>query len=273
MGKINIFIVYTFLFVFTISCLEPSEDSLFIDGEQSLVIEGRITDCQPPYEVIVTKSVSGESLNNYEAVNNAQVKIINESTNTQELLSFEGNGIYVASNIIGKIGNSYRLEVDFEDLVYMSTENLTSSPNVKNVYITYLDDLQYGEGYFLYFNAIVSPDSIGYYKVEVHVNGTMLNDYKDLLIFEDRLYKPNQVLRLPFAFNLHDTVKMCVYSLSEEMYEYYMALNRQTTNLYSNIQPPVVNPANNLFPSVLGYFQASSVYKLDTIISKEIKDK
>ncbi len=266
MQRKNILIASVILFTLTIACLEPSEYSLFIDGEQTLVIEGRITDCSPPCKVLVTKSVGGEQFNNYEAVNNAQVKVVNESSNDEELLEFIGNGVYLSSTTNGEVGNLYRLEVDFDGAVYMSSEKITSKPKVGGVYITYLNDLQYGEGYYLYYNLFVNPDSVGYYKVEVTVNDSLYSGYKDLLVFEDRLYKENQSLKLPIAFNLHDTLKMCIYSLSENMYDYYMALSRQTTNLYSNIQPPVVNPSNNLSPSVLGYFQASSVYKLDTVI-------
>jgi len=260
-------IIYIAILTSVISgCLEPSEESLFQSGEQSLVIEGRITDVSAKHEVKVTKTVDGNSDENYEPVENATVNIVDESENHYETLNYVGDGVYQTSDLEGIIGHKYRLEVEYDSVVYTASEQITQTPNFKVAFYELGTTAPYNDGYYIYFLAKVNLDSIGYYKVEVTINDSLLNDYDDLIVFDDEFYKENQILLLPVAFKLYDTVHIQVFSLSNSMYEYYESLSKQTTNQYSNIQPPVVNPSNEYYPDVLGYFQASSVCQIDTVI-------
>lgn len=265
-----IHIVSIVALVATQSCLLPSNDYLFENMEQTIVIEGRITDCDTQQKIIVSKTVFGENSTDNQYINNAVVRIINEKNDNEELLEFIGNGQYVTENIIPQIGTDYRLEVEAEGGLYHATETFTNTPDISHVFSIYQNSLPYEAGEFLFFVFHKTLDSLAYYKVEVVINGEFQNSYYDLMVFDDRLFAENQLMMLPYALDVGDTASVSVYSLSENMYEYYLGLSKQTTNLYSNIQPPQVNPENNLSGGVLGYFQASSVYKMDTVIHDEV---
>lgn len=60
-------------------------------------------------------------------------------------------------------------------------------------------------------------------------------------------------------FETGDSVVLKVYSLSENVYEYFFGLSKQFNTNFSNIQPPLTNPDNNISPTALGCFQASPV--------------
>lgn len=253
------------------SCLLPSDDYLFENTEQSLVIEGRITDCGKPHEVIVSKSVYGENVTDNQFVNDAIVRVLNKHTDSIVEFEFAGNGTYINSTIVPMQDEVYSLEVEFDGGLYTANDSIGIAPPISYVYTKYEDIPPYGTGYFLYFHISKDPAVIRYYKIEMAVNDSLLNNYSDLNVFEDRFFASRQTIMLPYALQLEDSVSVCVFSISETIYQYYIALSQQTTNLYSNIQPPQTNPNNNLDPTVLGYFQTSLTYRIDTVIQALLK--
>lgn len=261
-----LFLLFTFY-----SCILPSEESLFEPGDQSLVIEGRITNSSDVLNhVVITKSVNGDSKHNFEPINNALVRIKNEETGIRETLEWYDNGKYILNSMIGNTENEYKLEVFYDGVLYESFEKMPTNPNISSVTISYQNRKPFDSGYYIYFKLGKRIDTIGYYKVDISINDSLLNGYSDFIVFEDRLFSKVQIYKVPKAFEINDKVKVCIYGLSESVYEYYMQLSKQTTNLFSNIQPPTTNPNNNVFPDVLGYFQASSVHIIDTVIEEPV---
>lgn len=262
------YIVFAAIAFLVQSCLLPSNDYLFENTTQSIVIEGRVTNSDTSQEVVVSKTVYGENILNNRYVNDAVVRITNETTSTVQELDFIGNGRYVTSGITPQIGATYKLEVEAEGGVYTATETITSAPKISHVFLFYQNNVQYEPGEYLFFVFQKSTDSLQYYKIEVKINDILQNTYADLMVLSNRLFSENQLLMLPYTLQEGDSVNVCIYSISESIYEYFLGLSKQTTNLYSNIQPPQVNPDNNFETDVLGYFQASSVFLLDTVIPK-----
>lgn len=250
----------------TQSCLLPSNEYLFENTEQTVVIEGRISNCDTLQQVLVSKTVFGENTTDNQFINDAVVRIVNENNNITEELDFVGSGKYVTSKIEPEMGAAYRLEVEVEGGVYVATESVTSKPDISHVFSIFQDEPPYEPGEYLFFVFGKQKDSLAFYKIEVEINNKLQNEYSDLMVLDNRLFSESQLLMLPYALYEGDTVNVCVYALSELMYEYYLGLSKQTTNLYSNIQPPQINPSNNFNNEVLGYFQVSSVYQLDTVI-------
>ena len=250
----------------------PSEESLFINGEQSLIIEGRITNTTGAVNrVLVSKSVSGDSEYNFEPINNAIVRLRHEETGDRETLELSGDGEYVLNSLFGIPENNYKLEVFYDDAMYESFEQMPSSPDISLVTIKYQNSKPFEPGFYVSFTLKKRIDAIGYYKIEITLNDSILSGYGDLIIFEDRLFNDIQFYKLPMAFNKSDTISVYIYAISENVYEYYMGLSKQTTNLFSNIQPPSTNPDNNILPDVLGYFQASSVFSIDTVMPDSLE--
>lgn len=277
--KIKYLSFYTIILLSTtFSCYVPSKESLFVDGKSELVVEGRVTDNPSLHNnVKLSLTVNGKSKKNFEPVTNAEVILINKTQNKIEKLKYETNGNYKGSLIKAKAGDECRLEINYEGNIYSANENLPEKPNVRLLGIIYKDSTLVSEeevGYYLYFLLKKNPKKRSFYKIEVTLNDSLLNHYNDLLIFDDRMYTQNQILKLPLIFKNKDKINIHFFSINEIIFDYYYKLNDQTSNLYSNINPPSLNPENNLFPEVLGCFNATSVWSFDTIIfeKKYIKD-
>lgn len=254
------------------SCYVPSKESLFAEGKSELVVEARVTN-NPKIEnrVKLSLTVNGKSKQNYEPVNDAEVILINKTQKKIEKLKHQSEGNYKGSLLKSLAGDECRLEINYKGNVYSANEHLPDKPEIRLLGIVYKDSTMVDKkevGYYSYFVLKKNTKKTSFYKIEIILNDTLLDSYEDLLLFDDRMYTNNQIIKLPYVFNEKDKVRINFFSINEVIYDYYYALSNQTTNLYSNISPPSVNPKNNVFPNVLGYFNATSVYSFDTVLQQ-----
>ncbi len=268
--KLSVKILMLFCLFSATSCYYPSEEDLFVNGKHELVIESKITNNGDNF-VKISTTVDGNSDKNYEPVNDAKVIITNTTTNEKELLTLNSDGLYKLNTMQTPTNNTYNLSVIFNGMEFSATETMPKKPNIQLLGIVYKDSIETEyPGIYLYFVLKKNLDKIGFYKIEVSVNDTLKNKYTDLLLFDDRMYGKNQIIKLPYIFKDKDHVKVEFLLINEVIYNYFYDLNMQTGNLFSNITPPMINPHNNIIPNVLGCFNVASSYKLDTIIKKKI---
>lgn len=252
------------VFHFLMGCLDPTEVNLYEKGEPEVVIEGRISDLSPPYYVRVSSSVEPLSAINSLPLNLAKVFVSDRSGNTEALQSL-GEGLYEANDLQGAVGSIYDIEVQVNNKIFNGTDSIRATPSIDSIKAEYLIETNREEGWYLILYSHKSSNSQKYYKIELSVNDSLYNGYYDLIYFEEILGQKSQTWILPYVFNLNDTVTTSVHSITEMMYEYYRGLSKQVENSFGNIQPPLVNPPNNI-PGALGYFQASSIWIDTTII-------
>ncbi len=259
-------IVYIFLFSLAVNtaCLEPSDVSLYEDGQPELVIEGRISDMPPPYYVRISSSVEPESEINSLPINEALV-VISDQNGNLEVLNGIGEGYYEAKAIQGIVGDIYDIEVKLNNKTYNGRDSIRQAPSVDSIKSEYIVDTQREEGWYLVFYSHNAGGAQKYYKIELTVNDSAYNGYYDLIYFEEILGQKSQTWILPYLFELNDTVITTIHSITENMYEYYRGLSKQVENSYGNTQPPMINPPSNI-DGALGYFQASSIWQDTTII-------
>lgn len=250
------------------SCYFPAKEDLFVNGDSQLVVEATITDNKEIHNYVkLSLTVNGKSKANYIPINNAEIILTNKTKKSIEKLNYTENGIYKVAKTDITTGDKCSIEIEYKGGVYSGTEVMPKKPNVKLLSIVYKDSIfSDNPGYYFYFALKKDTNKIGFYKVEITVNDTLLNKYEDLFILDDRMYQKNQVIKLPYAFQNKDKIMVNFFSINEIIYNYYYSLSSQTTNLFSNISPPSINPENNIFPDVLGCFNLTSAYSLDTII-------
>ncbi|MBR5959075.1 MAG: hypothetical protein IKZ99_11995, partial [Salinivirgaceae bacterium] len=114
-------------------------------------------------------------------------------------------------------------------------------------------------GYYITVLAPQISDTTSYYRIAVEQNGVPLDNYSNLWIYEDTHKASTFKMTVNHNFETGDSVVVKVYSLSENVYEYFFGLSKQFSTNFSNIQPPLTNPDNNINPTALGCFQASPV--------------
>lgn len=252
------------LAILNIACLETSDTNLYENGLPEVVVEGRITDMPPPYYVRISSSVNPEADINSLPINNAQV-LINNNKGNIEILTSVGSGMYQADAIQGEIGEAYTIEVNFNNKLYQGTDSIRAAPSIDSVNAEYITETQRPDGWYIVFYSHKTSNISRFYKIELTINDSIYNGYYDLIYIEEIPGQRSQTWILPYKFELSDTVVTTVHSITETMYEYYRGLAKQVENSFGNIQPPMVNPSNNV-EGALGYFQASSVWRDTTII-------
>ncbi|HAM97806.1 MAG TPA: hypothetical protein DCQ26_04285 [Marinilabiliales bacterium] len=262
---INIIWIFTVTLLIP-ACYEPLEKDLYEDYQPRLVIEGKISDQAPPFSVKVSYSAPPDSTVDFIPINEALIRIRDDSGYV-ETAEWSTNGTYVFNNLEAVYGYNYYLSVQIEGKIYKAEELLPVPPIVDTFLIQYKSDAIDGKGYYFKLLLKNETESVKYYKAEVSKNDSLFNGYDDLLVFDDSYSQGMLEWTAPYAFAKGDSVTIKLHSLSENMYKYYYDLTRQTANVFSNIQPPGLNPENNLTNECLGYFQASSITRIDTVLS------
>ncbi|MBI9068737.1 MAG: DUF4249 domain-containing protein [Salinivirgaceae bacterium] len=255
-----------------VGCFQPFDESLFEEGEPVLVVEGNINNLNPPYEIIISKTIIPESDINFSPVSNASV-ILRDAYNHSELLTFVGSGKYICYTIFGVPDNTYTLEIDYENERYTGVEKMPVIPVVDSFNIGYKDKTVSVKGYYFDVYIDKKKDTISYYKLDVSVNDSLFDDYSDLLIYDDAYIEGSFEIRVPYAFNIDDTVHINIQSITKSMYNYYYDLSRHYTNLLSTLQPPIQNPPSNISNQPIGYFQVSSIVQISEVVVAEETNK
>lgn len=267
-GKIKVVLVVSLaIFFVATGCYEPSEYTAFDEGEQVVVIEGLVTDVDSVSAVYVTRTVSSKDTADCEHINNAVVFLRDDKGNSAELENV-GDGTYLTDGIVGEVGGRYLLTVEVDGERYSAIDAMPTRISVDSVVVEYQNSYTYFDtiGYYVSIYSKQNSDTLQYYRVEVELNGEVLNGYSELWLFEDAHLADVCKMTIPRNFSQGDSVVMGIYSLSASAYEYYSGLSKQFVSNFSNIQPPLTNPENNI-RRALGYFQASSVVRIGFVVS------
>ncbi len=244
-------------------CLDPADGIQYVSSDPDLVVEGRINTSEPPYKVQVTLTVDVDASVNYLPVNSAIV-YLSDGLGNSEKLSHTNDGVYVSSALQGNIGQTYTLEIAYNNQVYTAIDSIKAAPRIDSANVIYENSLIRKKGYYLVLYTQSEITAKHFYKVELTVNGELLSGYYNLLVMENVQGSEDQEYILSETFQQGDTIVVDVHSITETLYEYFRGLNKQVDNLYSTVQAPSLNPPSN-FSDALGYFMASSVWS-DTVI-------
>lgn len=248
-------------------CYEPLEGDLFEDYLPKVVIEGRFSNQEPPYFINVSITAPPDGIPDFFPVNGAVIKISNDFGMSAIADSFS-SGKYIINNWDLIPSNWYHLKVYTDGKVYTADELMPSYPKIDSFQVNYRSNFVDGSGYYFKLFIHAKVDTTQYYRAEVWKNGELFNSYSDLLFFDDSYTKEQFAWTAPYAFSKGDSVNIKLHGISENMYKYYYGLSKQTTNNFSNIQPPMLNPPSNINNHPLGYFQVSAVSSIDSVLSK-----
>ncbi|MDA3891237.1 MAG: DUF4249 family protein [Salinivirgaceae bacterium] len=247
------------------SCYEVTEGDLFENFESQIIIEAKITNRPPPYYIQVSRTVHPKDSVAISLVRDARV-IVSDSKGNFELLEMIQPGLYVVDSIVGESNVEYNLLVNINEENFRAIEVMKNAPEVHRIEVLYLEEFVQQEGYFIRLYIDKKANETSYYRLEVSKNGTIFNDYSDLIVFNDAFVTDVVEYLVPYTFELGDTVNINLHRISETMDKYYYELTKQTNNAFSDIQPPMQNPPSNYSNNALGYFEVSAVASLEVII-------
>lgn len=250
------------------SCQEEVELPLGEKDKLVPTIEGQWTDQSIYNSVKITLSKNYYDSTEIEVVKDAEVYI--SIPGTDKIIPFiflGGSNNYRPANPQDRaeIGERYQLHVKWKDNVYESEGVMLEPPIVDSVTWSFEEERLFrDEGYYIKVYGRIPFEDDNNYRIRVIENDTLKNNREDYLLFDDTfgLTFFEEGLELGYAFEENDRVRLELYRLNRDAYDY---LNQLVNLLFSDgglFSPPPQNPDTNIKvvagdPEVLGYFSVS----------------
>jgi len=168
-------LAYFIILIFNFSCVEKYPVEIVEEYDQSLVVDGKITNEPGPYTILLSRSTSIEKPEP-NPVTGAMVQIVDNAGNSETLTEI-GPGIYktAVSGIQGTIGRSYKLiirtengenyESEFDELLApVGIESLTYKQETR---FSPDFNVDYEDGFQFYISTTTSDRNKSYYYLEL----------------------------------------------------------------------------------------------------------
>jgi hypothetical protein len=248
------------------SCIETIEPNLD-EFKPQVVIEGLVTNQNQPQVVKVKKTRSFYSQEDQEYISDALVIISDDAGNTNTLVHIE-KGLY-ESNFVGVVGRTYTLQVSTEGKTYEASSIMNPLTKIDSLVSVYNDKESFIKkiGYYISLNAAEPQNTKDYYLWKFYRNGKLENGPEDIIIIDDEMLADNlNGLEAPYVFELGDTVRVEMFSLTEPAYKFYNSLNNNLNNEGGFFSSPPANPPSNINNGALGLFQVSTLEESEVVI-------
>jgi len=263
----KIFILFCTIGLF--SC----QEEVFLDlntVEPAPVIEGVWTDAGALNFVRITKSKDFYNEDPNEVIEDAEVVIKNLATgvNIPFRFSNQANRYFPFFNLGGTIGDTYQLSVKWNGNEYVSKGTLLEPPVLDSITYEYKDERLFREaGYYLTLYGKIPFNENNFYRVRIIKNDTLMNNRNDYLLFDDTFgtsILDNGFELSGFPFKANDRVRLELYRLNKDAYDYVNQLVSLLFNDGGLFSPPPQNPQSNIImvygrQEALGYFMVSPV--------------
>jgi len=274
------YFTYLVFFIVVYSCTESINLDLENGATNRLIVEGSITNEHKVHSVTLTRT--SEFLVNDKTPRelNATV-IITDGDTTINLYDGDDDGTYETEReLAGKVNHTYTLDILLNNgEQYSATEILNPIVPLDSIAYEYKkSDIPFSEDYIYNLNIFVQeppePDQFyqwDFYLDGVHqtdtintkrfeaddfVNGTYFYNWTVFEVEEDRIEKEEVEVRLQMR------------SISEEKYDFYMAVLFETDFSGSFFSGPPSNVPSNISNGALGFFSASAVTEKTMIIKR-----
>ena len=263
--------------ILTWSCQEEVILPLGEKEEFVPTIEGYWTD-QPSFnEVKLTLSKDYYDSLDVTVIRDAEVSITVSSTGRVIPFVFlGGSNTYRPANPLERatIGETYQLNVNWEDNVYVSEGLMLEPPKVDSLTWSFEEERVFrDEGYYIKVYGQIPFTENNNYRIKVIENDTLKNGREDYLLFDDTfgLEFFEAGLELDYAFEENDKVRLELFRLNQSAFDYLSQLVNLLYNDGGLFSPPPQNPDTNIKvlrgdSEVLGFFMVSPVLSRTVVI-------
>lgn len=266
----KILLIITGISIICSSCFnEEIELDLNKSENQKLVVDAWITDLdeQQFVELSLTSNYIGDERG--PAVENAEVTLT--SAQEQVILEHTEKGIYnLPTTWKAQVGETYTLEILYDDESYIATSTLRPLPDVHNIrYESYEGDTT--DLYDVYFDFEDIPgEGDGYYAIDYKKN----SDQRDIVgnggWIDDQYTDGIEYKDITATVEDHvkgDTIILEVHSIGKKSTDY---LNGVVAEIFRGFifDPPPVNVKTNLSNGAVGFFIMASAEKYQIILGE-----
>jgi hypothetical protein len=224
------------------------------DSESKVVIEGIVTDEPGPYTVKITKSINFDQSNTFPGVTNSEV-IINDDLGNVDTLVESSPGIYQTTNLVGKPGHTYYLNIKNSDgKKFSSSCYMPLKVNLDSVRV---DSINFGGSYSItLYPQFLDPIGIrNYYRFKLKKNDEAINSiYLQDDQFSDGLVMLQPLIDPEADIKYGDLVTVEMLCIDKPINLYWFSLD---LNVSEQSATPA-NPVSNINGGALGYFSAQT---------------
>lgn len=255
-------------------------------AESKIVLEGKITDDGDIRWVKLSKSLNYYDTGKLPPISNATVTLLDANDNEVERFSYsERDSTYKSfQNATLEIGQEYKIQIEVDNEILEASGNIFQNATLDSIYYLSTEQLKeqglpaFGEGYFMFVDGALNNEGIEYFRLEVTVNDTLRDgrgDISNSILTSEFFGKQFVGLPVPGSFEEEDTVMLELYTLDEDVYQYYIEFINLLFNDGGVFSPPPVNPTTNIVNLTnpenipLGFVQFGSVIKYELIIEAE----
>lgn len=263
-GLLSITIILTLL----LSCTKVIDIDTNASDPQ-IVVQGSVpSDGDKPF-VKLMKSVNFDESNNYPAVNNAIVIIVDDAGNS-DVLTEKAPGVYEADTITGVSGRTYNLSIIIEDKTITSTSTIPDKVTLDSIIVSELAEgnirgIASGKTYEVYVKYTDPANTNNYYRFIESVNGV---ETGDVYVFDDRLTNglalESPLLKFNRQLKSKDVLTIEMQCIDKNVYNYFKSFGNLSGGPQNSSTP--ANPYTDLIGTKLGYFSAHTTDRKNHII-------
>lgn len=247
-------------FLFTISIFFVScEDVIDIglqDADPQLIIVAEIHDQSDQQIITISKTVAFNQEGGFDGVSDANVAVT-DGMGTVHHFTERSPGRYVADNFLGRVFETYRLQVTIDETTYTASTQMPPRVSVDSVG-TAVTNFFGEEQKYIAIKYQDPPQQPNYYRYMMRINGgpvrfiQVTNDK-----FNDGKYVNEHLGSDDEDLATGDAVTLYIQSVDKAMFDFWNAI--QQTN--PGTAAPA-NPSSNIEGGALGYFSAYSMTEL-----------
>ncbi|MFO7853522.1 MAG: DUF4249 family protein [Bacteroidota bacterium] len=184
---------------------------------------------------------------------------ISDSEERSEVLEYIGEGNYRGNVITGLPGHTYTMSITVGDNEYRAQSKLNLHPTLLQLKYEELEIPHHTEKTIYTIKSLIVDDRYheNYYLFRYYRNGEMLNDHYST--YSDRFIQSDTVAYSDYMLHFYggDTVKVELYAIDREVYNYFNLVNDVLFSARNSSTP--FNPSSNFSGDILGYFMAASL--------------
>ncbi len=228
--------------------------------EEKTVIEGRMI--KDSFALVrVTKTAKYLENKATPFVPNAFV-VISDNKGGLDTLDHIGNGYYKGDILIGNTTSLYTLLVSAEGKQYVASTTIPEPVSFQITGYVY-NDGETGfkdKGYYPIINTILPPDS--YYLFYYYKNGMLYREDPSDVFVTDSKFIGTEIdgLEGAYPYQINDVVKMNIYRINKEAYNFYNDLGAQLTSDGGFFSTPPSNTSTNFSNGAVGLFMGASLH-------------
>ncbi len=295
--KANTSILFVLILGLTLSSCEDIVTLNTPSSDHYMVIEATLTNVLGPQKIILSRSQ--DYFDNTDAPKIVGANVSISDNEGREYLFKESKadmGTYVwtpttPTDIFGKVGKTYKLTVKAANEIFTASETMKRVPPIDSILYQFDEanprqaaDGKPKNGYEAQFYAR-DPVGVGdCFRVKAYKNRKQFNGTQNLVFFYDAAFQkgamadglmfilPIRRSISPELYVAKDTVKVELYSISEDQFNFYSQARLELNNAGLFSRPAANIPTNfkNINPNSslqgAGWFGISAISSLETIV-------